>query len=72
RICAISQKLPFSKQVDLGSTIGESYTIFCRANMGFLNCRAVNQRKIDARGTVNLAIKVISQYPFEAVSRIEG
>ncbi len=71
RVCSITQKLPFSRQLELAAAVGEASAIFCRASMGFLNCRAVNSRKIDARGTVNLEVKTVSQYPCEAVSRVE-
>ncbi len=72
RVCATTQKLPFSRQFELSAPVGDSNELYCRAGIGFLNCRAVNSRKIDARGTVELELKAVSQYPCEAVSALEG
>ncbi len=71
RVCSILQKLPFSRQIELSAPVGDASEIYCRAAMGFLNCRAVNSRKIDARGTVNLEVRAVSQYDYDAIGRIE-
>lgn len=71
-LCSVTQKLPFSRQIELNAAVGEASTVCCRAAMGFLNCRAVNSRRIDARGTVEMELRTVSQYPYEAVCEPQG
>ena len=72
RLIASTQKLPFSKQTDLKEAVGDSSIVLCDISMSYLNCRAVNQRRIDVRGAANIAIKVLSGAEKELVSDVSG
>ena len=72
RLFASTQKLPYSKQIDLKDSVGDNCTIMCDAGISYLNCRAVNQRRIDVRGAANLEIKVLSGKATEVVSDVSG
>ena len=65
RLYSVVQKLPFSKQFDIKEPYGEYGAILCDLRIGFLNCRATNRRRLDARGAVEASIKVLSQNPME-------
>ncbi len=67
-ICSVVQKLPFSKQADLKAAASDNCVVLCDAEMSYLNCRAVGSRRIDARGAVNLYIRVISSEECTVVS----
>ncbi len=67
RIYSAAQKLPFSKQIDMKEAAGDGCIVLCDAEVSYFNCRAVNSRRIDARGAVTLAVKVMSQKGEEVV-----
>lgn len=72
RLFSLVQKLPFSKQIELKEVAGENSWVLCHAAISYLNCRAINQRRIDVRGAVNLAVKVLSGAGSEFVSDLTG
>ncbi len=72
RLYALTQKLPFSKQTDLKEPVDDNSVVLCNATMSYLNCRAVNSRRIDVRGAANIAIKVLSGAGVEVVSDVTG
>lgn len=53
----VEQKLNYSKTIDLGKNC-ECPTAFLRAKTDYVNCRVVNQRRLDMRGAVSTKIKV--------------
>lgn len=67
-LCSVVQKLPFSKQADMKMAAADSCIVFCDAEISYINCRAVGSRRIDARGAVNLYIKVVSSEESAVVS----
>ncbi len=65
RLYSVMQKLPFSKQFDMKENYGEYGAVLCDMRIGFLNCRATNRRRIDARGAVEASVRVLSQDALE-------
>jgi len=53
-------KVPFAKQVELRSS-PERPVVSITPSVDYVNCRAVNQRRIDVRGAISLAVKIIDQ-----------
>ncbi|WP_312641694.1 SPOCS domain-containing protein [Hydrogenoanaerobacterium sp.] len=64
-------KTPFSKVLDLKCT-PENPTVSVSATVDYLNCRAVNQRRVDIRGAMTISAKVIAQKSENVVSDAEG
>ena len=57
RVNCLEQKLNFTKTVDLnGACVNPSVTVTPRCD--YVNCRVVNQRRLDIRGAVTCAVKV--------------
>lgn len=52
----VEQKMNYSKTVDLGKTV-ENPEIVLRPKTDYVNCRAVNQRRLDLRGAVSVKIR---------------
>ncbi len=67
RLYSVVQKLPFSKQFEMKESFGEHGAVLCDARVGFLNCRATNRRRLDARGAVEAVVRVLSQVPMDIV-----
>ncbi len=64
-ICQIEQKLPFSKNFEYrGEAVGE-HRITVTGQCEYLNCRAINQRRIDVRGSYGMtaSIKTFDEMP---------
>lgn len=54
---SISQKLNYTKTADLGRTPSDP-RVSISAKTDYMNCRAVNQRRLDVRGAVSIKIRV--------------
>ncbi len=69
-LCHTEQKVPFTKQVDLAQ--GEFYCpdISIAGEIEYINCRAVNQRRIDIRGAYALNINANAQTTSEIISSL--
>ena len=64
-------KLPFSKSFDIkGDT--SKVSISAHARVSYVNCRAVNQRRLDIRGAVTIAVKAIGCHEEMVVVNGEG
>ncbi len=71
-ICQIEQKLPFSKSLDYrGECIGE-HRITVNGQCEYLNCRAINQRRIDVRGSYGMTASLRSFDEMPAVGAIDS
>ncbi len=70
QLCHTEQKMPFTKQVDLPQ--GEFYCpdIVIGGEIEYINCRAVNQRRIDIRGAYALNVNANAQTSYEIVSAL--
>lgn len=67
----IEQNLDFSKTVDLpADTVNPSVSV--TPTVEYVNCRVVNQRRLDVRGSVICKVKVIGEKNCEVVSNAFG
>ncbi len=70
-ICKAEYKLPFSKSLDIkGDTEKAIATI--RATVSYVNCRAINQRRLDIRGALAISVKVRACHKQMVITRGEG
>lgn len=60
-LCQTEQKLPFNRVVDLPEGAYQGYSVQLSGEIEYLNCRAINQRRIDVRGAYALNINVCAQ-----------
>lgn len=64
-------KIPFAKVVELRGA--PSYPVVTvKPNVDYANCRAVNQRRVDVRGAISLAVKVSDSKEEQVVCDAEG
>ena len=54
---SVTQKLTYTKSVDLGRNCSDP-RVCITPKIDYMNCRAVNQRRLDIRGAVSIRIKV--------------
>lgn len=71
-LCAVEQKVPFQKQFELKSTSSKAVFGEVEGEIEYLNCRAVNQRRVDIRGAYYLTARVFGQAEEEIVTVISG
>ena len=64
-------KLPFTKNIDLREA-PEAPIVRIIPKLDYVNCRAVNQRRIDIRGALTLQVKVISCRQETVISGASG
>lgn len=70
-IAKAEYKLPFAKTMEMtGECLNPSMNITARS--GYVNCRAVNQRRLDIRGAVNITAVVIAAREEQVVTGGEG
>ena len=72
--CAIRRteyKMPFTKNIDLREA-PESPVVRISPKLDYVNCRAVNQRRIDIRGALTLGVKVTSCRQENVISEAGG
>lgn len=67
----LEQNENFSKTVDLKMP-ADGAQVLVTAQPGYLNCRAVNRRRIDLRGSINLRIQLLQERSMDCVSGGEG
>lgn len=56
----IEQKVNYSKSVDLGKPV-QKPTVALNPKMDYVNCRVVNQRRLDVRGAISTKVKVVCE-----------
>lgn len=64
-------KVPFGKSVDLHASPAFP-VVTARPSVDYVNCRAVNQRRIDVRGAITFAVKVTNQKEEKVISDAHG
>lgn len=64
-------KIPFSKTVDLRAPVSNP-VITVMPSVDYVNCRAVNQRRLDIRGAITFKVKVIDQKEEQIISDAAG
>lgn len=70
KLCTSEQKVPFSKTIDLPDHHANWISTVVAGEVEYLNCRAVNQRRIDIRGACVLSVKVFGQEDCNAVTAL--
>ncbi|MEF9852767.1 MAG: DUF3794 domain-containing protein [Hydrogenoanaerobacterium sp.] len=64
-------KVPFIKNIDL-KTEPENMTVSIYFTVGYINCRAVNNRRADIRGAMTMNLKAFAEKSESAVCGAEG
>lgn len=70
-IQTIHQKLSFSKTAEF-SCSGENVRVKLVPRLDYVNCRAVNQRRLDLRGAVSIRIKAFCEQKQEVICDVFG
>lgn len=68
---SVEQKMNFSKTVDLGKTVDKPI-ITLIPKTDYINCRVVNQRRLDFRGAVSIKVKLCGEKKQEMVTDAYG
>ncbi len=68
---SVEQKMNFSKSINLGKQVDKP-EIIIQPKTEYINCRVVNQRRLDFRGAVSIKAKVISENKQQIVSDAFG
>ena len=72
RMSSVVQRLPFSKQFELVKAVNGASECYTEVSVAYLNCRAVNERRIDARGALNVSLKVVAGFESAVVKSVSG
>ena len=67
----VNQKQTFTKTVEL-NRICENISVELKPETDYMNCRAVNKRRLDMRGAVSVKIKAVGEKSQEVISDISG
>ena len=70
KLCTTEQKMPFSKSVELPDHHANWISTVVAGEVEYLNCRAVNQRRIDVRGACILTVRCFAQEDCNAVTAL--
>lgn len=71
-LCQTEQKLPFSKTLEVPSFAFAAWTAVVEGATEYLNCRAVNPRRIEVRGAFGLTASVHAQLKTEVITALSG
>lgn len=69
-LCQAEQKLPFTKALELPSFAATAWTACVEGQTEYLNCRAVNSRRIEVRGAYGLVVAVHAQLNTEVITAL--
>lgn len=69
-LCQTEQKLPFNKPLELPPFAATAWTACVEGQTEYLNCRAVNSRRIEVRGAYGLVVSVHSQLNTEVITAL--
>ena len=69
-LCQTEQKIPFTRAMDLPESNYQGYTAQVSGEVEYLNCRAVNQRRVDVRGAYALSALVTAQSDQEIITAL--
>ena len=67
-LCQTEQKLPFHKSLELPEFSFSSWSAVVEGETEYLNCRAVNPRRIEVRGAYELTASVSAQCSTEVIT----
>lgn len=71
-LCQTEQKLPFTKQIELKQGEYSNAVITVDGELEYINCRAVNQRRVDVRGAFVLNVTANAQVQNEIITALSG
>lgn len=71
KLNSIEQRLTFTKSCDIPSGL-KNPMVIATPKTDYINCRVVNQRRLDLRGAVSVRIKVTAEKAKSAVCDISG
>ena len=69
-LCQTEQKLPFTKALELPSFAATAWTACVEGQTEYLNCRAVNPRRIEVRGAYGLVVSVHTQVKTDVITAL--
>lgn len=69
-LCQTEQKLPFTKVLELPEFSFSAWTASVEGQTEYLNCRAVNPRRIEVRGAFGLVASVHAQIKTEVITAL--
>ncbi|MEG0896808.1 MAG: DUF3794 domain-containing protein [Ruthenibacterium sp.] len=69
-LCQTEQKIPFTKQLEIASGNYFAPEINVTGETEYVNCRAVNQRRVDIRGAFALSIHASAQTGQEVITAL--
>jgi len=67
----VEYKIPFGKMVELRMA-PQNPVVSVLPRVDYVNCRPVNQRRVDVRGAITIGVKVQSQREEQVISGAEG
>ncbi len=71
-LCQAEQKFPFTKQLDAKEGNWGPVSVAVYGETEYINCRAVNQRRIDLRGAFALSVSAAAQAQSEIITALSG
>ena len=71
KLFSFESTIPFSKSIETGCDC-DGGAVVVRAKSEYVNCRAVNSRKLDIHGAIGLFAKVICKKNAEVITDIDG
>lgn len=71
-LCSAEQKLPFSRNLELKQGEWHNVCVDVFGEIQYINCRAVNQRRLDIRGAYTLNVKVTTDFEQELLTAVQG
>ncbi len=69
-LCQAEQKLPFTKPIELPNQDFSAWSAIIGGETEYLNCRAVNQRRVEVRGAWSISASVFTQLPQEVITAV--
>ncbi|MCI2047120.1 MAG: DUF3794 domain-containing protein [Faecalibacterium sp.] len=69
-LCQAEQKLPFNKALELPELEYSAWSAIVGGETEYLNCRAVNQRRVEVRGAYSIAASVFTQLQQEVITAV--
>jgi hypothetical protein len=69
-LCQAEQKLPFNKVMELPALEYSAWSSIVGGETEYLNCRAVNQRRVEVRGAYAIAASVFTQLQQEVITAV--
>ncbi|MBQ7860195.1 MAG: DUF3794 domain-containing protein [Faecalibacterium sp.] len=69
-LCQTEQKLPFNRAIELPALDYSTFSTVIGGETEYLNCRAVNQRRVEVRGAYQLSAGVYTQLQQEVITAV--